>query len=228
MYHEFVIVGRQKLENGKQHKLYRMRIFAKNAVSARNRFWYFLSRLRKVFLSFFFLSFVFSFLFPPSTSINFNILLRKNFFLSFLWILFFVFYSSCWNNLFSLSIYYRSNVLLVRSFRSTRSSRTSPTPSRTTASPSDSTASTTPTTSTRSTEPCLVSRLSERCTTRSLLSSLLTVSTSRLSLLFASPRRTSLRETCSSSSYLFLFFFLSCFSFLFIYLIFINVFFLSF
>lgn len=48
MYHEFVIVGRQKLENGKEHKLYRMRIFAKNAVSARNRFWYFLSRLRKV------------------------------------------------------------------------------------------------------------------------------------------------------------------------------------
>ncbi|KAJ1676526.1 60S ribosomal protein L20B, partial [Spiromyces aspiralis] len=47
--HEYQIVGR-KLPTDKEPspKLYRMRIFAPNEVVAKSRFWYFLSKLRKM------------------------------------------------------------------------------------------------------------------------------------------------------------------------------------
>lgn len=48
---EFQIVGRrsvEKEEEGVAQKLYRMRIFAPNKVVAQSRFWYFLSKLRKL------------------------------------------------------------------------------------------------------------------------------------------------------------------------------------
>ncbi|KAJ1914084.1 60S ribosomal protein L20B [Mycoemilia scoparia] len=47
--HEYQIVGR-KLPSDKepQPKLYRMRIFAPNTIAAKSRFWYFLSKLRKM------------------------------------------------------------------------------------------------------------------------------------------------------------------------------------
>ncbi|KAI9139274.1 ribosomal L18ae/LX protein domain-containing protein [Paraphysoderma sedebokerense] len=47
--HEYQIVGRKlPSEKDKTPKLYRMRIFAPNVVVARSRFWYFLTKLRKV------------------------------------------------------------------------------------------------------------------------------------------------------------------------------------
>ena len=46
---EFQVIGRHlPTENNPTPKLYRMRIFAPNAIVAKSRFWYFLAKLRKV------------------------------------------------------------------------------------------------------------------------------------------------------------------------------------
>jgi large subunit ribosomal protein L18Ae len=46
---EYQVVGRHlPTEANSTPKLYRMRIFAPNDVVARSRFWYFLSKLRKI------------------------------------------------------------------------------------------------------------------------------------------------------------------------------------
>jgi len=47
--HQYEIVGRAKpTEKNPQPKLYRMKLFASNTVTARSRFWYYLSLLKKV------------------------------------------------------------------------------------------------------------------------------------------------------------------------------------
>lgn len=46
---EYQVAGRARpTKDGEQPKIYRMRVFAPNPVQARSRFWYFLTRLRKV------------------------------------------------------------------------------------------------------------------------------------------------------------------------------------
>eukprot|EP01087_Luapelamoeba_hula_P013210 TRINITY_DN3775_c0_g2_i1.p1 TRINITY_DN3775_c0_g2~~TRINITY_DN3775_c0_g2_i1.p1 ORF type:complete len:183 (-),score=27.48 TRINITY_DN3775_c0_g2_i1:215-763(-) len=47
--HEYSVVGRRKPSDKEPHpKIYRMRIFAVNEVVAKSRFWYYISRLRKI------------------------------------------------------------------------------------------------------------------------------------------------------------------------------------
>jgi large subunit ribosomal protein L18Ae len=49
MVREYVVIGRRAdVAASEPNKIYRMRIFASNAVSARSRFFYFVARLRKV------------------------------------------------------------------------------------------------------------------------------------------------------------------------------------
>ena len=49
MVREYQIVGRRSnVEEGKANPLYRMRIFAPNKIVAKSRFWYFLTKLKKV------------------------------------------------------------------------------------------------------------------------------------------------------------------------------------
>lgn len=48
---QFEVIGRRKAAEGDYEtarKLYRMTIFAKNAVRARSRFWYFVNKLRRI------------------------------------------------------------------------------------------------------------------------------------------------------------------------------------
>ena len=48
-FHEFQIIGRHvPTERDANPKIYRMRIFARSAIHARSRFWYFLSTFKKV------------------------------------------------------------------------------------------------------------------------------------------------------------------------------------
>jgi large subunit ribosomal protein L18Ae len=47
--HQFLVVGRaQPTEKTPSPKIYKMRIFANDAVRAKSKFWYFLKRLNKV------------------------------------------------------------------------------------------------------------------------------------------------------------------------------------
>jgi large subunit ribosomal protein L18Ae len=48
---EYQVAGRARSEftkPGEKAKIYRMRVFAPNPVQARSRFWYFLTKLKKV------------------------------------------------------------------------------------------------------------------------------------------------------------------------------------
>jgi large subunit ribosomal protein L18Ae len=47
--HHFLVVGRKKpTEKSTNEKIYKMRIFAKDQVHAKSKFWYFLRRMNKV------------------------------------------------------------------------------------------------------------------------------------------------------------------------------------